>query len=119
MSFGLTDALTYFMDLIDNVFRKYLGKFIIVSIDGILVYSKSEGEHEEHFRLVLQKLRDHRLYAKLSMCEFWTKQVSFLSHVISKGGISMDLGKIQDVLSWNAPASVTNICILLELVGYY
>jgi hypothetical protein len=67
MSFGLTDASAYFMDLIDKVFRKYLGKFIIVFIDGILVYSKSEGEHEEHFRLVLQKLRDHRLYAKLTM----------------------------------------------------
>jgi hypothetical protein len=69
----------------------------------ILVYSRSEEEHEGHLHLVLQKLQDHRLYAKLSKCEFWLKQVAFLGHVISKGGIFVDLSKVQDVLSWKAP----------------
>jgi cell fate regulator YaaT (PSP1 superfamily) len=64
----------------------------------ILVYSRSEDQHEEHLRLVLQKLRDHRLYAKLNKCEFWLKQVAFFAHIISKGGISVDPGKVQDVL---------------------
>jgi hypothetical protein len=98
---------------------EYLDKFVVVFIDDILVYSRSEGEHEEHLRLALQKLRENRLYAKLSKCEFWMKQVAFLGHVISKGGISMDPSKVQDVLSWNTPTSVDDIRSFLGLVGYY
>jgi hypothetical protein len=116
MSFGLTNAPAYFMYLMKKVFMEYLDKFIVVFIDDILVYSRSE---EEHLRLVLQKLREHRLYAKLSKCKFWIKQVAFLGHVISKGGISMDPSKAQDVLSWNAPTSVGDIQIFLGLAGYY
>jgi hypothetical protein len=71
--------------------------------------SRSEEEHEEHLRLALQKLREHRLYTKLSKCEFWMKQVAFLGHAILKGGISVDPRKVQDVLSWNAPMSVGDI----------
>jgi hypothetical protein len=71
----------------------------VVFIDDILVYSKSVEEHEGHLCLVLQKLRDHKLYAKLSKCEFWLKQAAFLGHVILKGGISVDPSKVQDVLS--------------------
>jgi hypothetical protein len=119
MSFELTNAPAYLMDLMNKVFMEYLDKFIIVFIDGILVYSKSEEEYEEHLHLVLQKLRGHRLCAKLSKCMFWIKRVSFLSHIISKEGISMDLSKIRDVLSWNTPASVTNIQSFLGLVGHY
>jgi hypothetical protein len=107
-----------FMYLMNKVFMEYLDKFFMVFIDDILVYSKNE-EHEEHFCLVLQKLRDHRLYAKLSKCEFWLKQVDFLGHVISKGGISVDPSKIRDVLSWNVPVSVTDIQSFLGLAGYY
>jgi hypothetical protein len=70
MSFGLTNAPTYFMYLMNKVFMEYLNKFVIVFIDDILIYSRSEEEHEEHLYLVLQKLQDHRLYAKLSKCEF-------------------------------------------------
>jgi hypothetical protein len=93
----------------NTFFMEYLDKFVLVFIDDILVYSRSEEEHEEHLHLVLQKLRDHRLYAKLSKCEFWLKHVAFLGHIISKGGIYVDLSKIQDVLSWNAPTSVGDI----------
>jgi hypothetical protein len=109
MSFGLTNAPAYFMNLMNKVFMEYLDKFVMVFIDDILIYSRSEVEHEEHLRLVLHKLRDHRLYAKLSKSEFWLKQVAFLGHIISKGGISVDPSKVQDVLSWNAPASVGDI----------
>jgi hypothetical protein len=89
----------------------------MIFIGDVLVYSKSEEQYEEHFRLVLQKLRDHRLYAKLSRCEFWMKQVSFLSHVILEEGISVDSSKIQYMLSWNTPASVADNRSLLGLVG--
>jgi hypothetical protein len=109
MSFGLTNAPAYFMYLMNKVFMEYLDKFVMVFIDDILVYSTSEEEHEEHLRLTLQKLRENRLYAKLSKCEFWMKQVAFLGHIISKGGISVDPSNVQDVLSWNALTSVGDI----------
>jgi hypothetical protein len=116
LSFGLTNAPAYFMYLMNKVFMEYLDKFVIVFIDYILVYSRSE---EEHVHLVLWKLQDDRLYAKLHKCEFWLKQVAFLGHIILKGGISMDPSKIQDVLSWNAPTSVRDIQSFLGLIGYY
>jgi hypothetical protein len=119
MSFGLTNASAYFMYLMNKVFIEYLDKFVMVFIDDILVYSRSEEEHEEHLHRDLQKLRENRLYAKLSKCEFWMKQVAFLGHVISKGGISVDPSKVQDVLSWNAPTSVGDIRSFLGLAGYY
>jgi hypothetical protein len=119
MPFGLTNALAYFMYLMNKVFMEYLDKFVVVFIDDILVYSRSEEEHEEHLRLALQKLREHKLYAKLSKCEFWMKQVAFLGHVISKGGISLDPSKVQDILSWNVPTSVSDIQSFLGLDGYY
>jgi hypothetical protein len=119
MSFGLTNAPAYFMYLMNKVFMEYLDKFVMVFIDDILVYSRSEEQHEEHLCLALHKLREHRLYTKLSKFEFWMKQVAFLGHVISKGGISVDPSKVQDVLSWNAPMSVSNIQSFLGLAGYY
>jgi hypothetical protein len=94
LSFGLTNAPAYFMYLMNKVFMEYLDKFVVVFIDDILVYSRSKEEHEKHLRLALQKLREHRLYTKLSKCEFWMKQVAFLGHVILKGGISVDPSKV-------------------------
>jgi hypothetical protein len=114
MSFRLINAPAYFMYMMNTVFMEYLDKFVMVFINDILVYSRNEGEHEGRLRLVLQKLRDHELYAKLSKCEFWLKQVAFLGHVISKGGISVDPSKVQDVLSWKAPTSVSGILIFLD-----
>jgi hypothetical protein len=119
MSFGLTNAPAYFMYMMNKVFMEYLDKFVVVFIDNIPVYSRNEEEHEGHLRLVLQKLQDHKLYAKLSKCEFWLKQFAFLGHVISKGGISMDPSKVQDVLSWKTPMSVSDIQSFLGLAGYY
>jgi hypothetical protein len=91
----------------------------VLFIDDILVYSRSEGDHEAHLHLVLQKLRDHKLYAELSKCEFWLKQVAFLGHIIPRGGISVDPSKVQEVLSWKAPTSVCDIRSFLRLAGYY
>jgi hypothetical protein len=90
-----------------------------VLVNDILVYWRSEEEHQEHLHLVLQKLRDHKLYVKFCMCEFWFKQVAFLCNLILKGGISVEPSKIQDVLSWNAPTSVDDIQSFLGLAGYY
>ncbi|GJW48442.1 putative reverse transcriptase domain-containing protein [Tanacetum coccineum] len=81
MPFGLTNAPAVFMDLMNRVCKPYLGRFVIVFIDGILAYSKSKEEHEVHLKLVLESLRKEKLYAKFSKCEFWLEDVHFLSHV--------------------------------------
>ncbi|KAL0537094.1 hypothetical protein IC582_026064 [Cucumis melo] len=119
MSFGLTNAPAVFMDLMNRVFRKFLDTFVIVFIDDILIYSKTEAEHEEHLRIVLQTLRDNKLYAKFSKCEFWLKQVSFLGHVVSKAGVSVDPAKIEAVTGWTRPSTVSEVRSFLGLAGYY
>jgi hypothetical protein len=119
MSFGLTNAPAYFMYLMNKVFMEYLDKFVVVFIDDILIFSKNEEEHDEHLCLVLQKLRENQLYAKLNKCEFWLKEVSFFGHIISEGRIFVDPSKVKDVLSWNTPQNVLDIRSFLGLAGYY
>ncbi|KAL0537836.1 hypothetical protein IC582_026825 [Cucumis melo] len=119
MSFGLTNAPAVFMDLMNRVFREFLDTFVIVFIDDILIYSKTEAEHEEHLRMVLQTLRDNKLYAKFSKYEFWLKQVSFLGHVVSKAGVSVDPAKIEAVTGWTRPSTVSEVRSFLGLAGYY
>ena len=85
------------MDLMNRVFRSYLDKFVVVFIDDILIYSRSEKEHDKHLRIVLETLKEHQLYAKLKKCEFWLDKVNFLGHVISKEGISVDPMKIEAI----------------------
>ena len=115
MSFGLTNAPAHFMYLMNSVFMPELDKFVVVFIDDILIYSKNEEEHAEHLRIVLQRLREHKLYAKFNKCDFWLKEVQFLGHIVSEKGISVDPSKIQDVLNWKAPTSVPEIQSFLGL----
>jgi hypothetical protein len=106
MSFGLKNAPAYFMYLMNKVFMEHLDKFVVVFIDDILIFSKTEEEHRKHLRLVLEKLWSNKLYAKLSKCEFWLTKVAFLGHVISAGGVSVDPSKVKDVLNWMSPTTV-------------
>ncbi|KAL4020587.1 hypothetical protein IC575_019368 [Cucumis melo] len=119
MSFGLTNAPAVFMDLMNRVFKDFLDSFVIVFIDDILIYSKTEAEHEEHLHQVLETLRANRLYAKFSKCEFWLKKVSFLGHVVSSEGVSVDPAKIEAVTIWPRPSTVSEIRSFLGLAGYY
>ena len=119
LPFWLTNALTLFIDLMNQVFQPYLDKFVVVFIDDILMYSNSFQEHEEHLRQTLQTLRDHQVYAKLSKCEFWLQRVTFLGHVISAKGVLVDPQKVEAVLKWERPTSVTEIHSFLGLAGYY
>ena len=107
MPFGLTNALTSFMDLMNSVFRPYVDQFVVIFIDDILVYSRDEQEHEQHLKIVLQTLREKKLYAKLSKCDFWLKEVSFLGHIVSVEGIRVDPAKIEAAVNWKPPRSVT------------
>ncbi|GJS27252.1 putative reverse transcriptase domain-containing protein [Tanacetum coccineum] len=109
MPFGLTNAPAVFMDLMNRIFHEYLDKFVIVFIDDILVYSKSEEEHERHLRIVLEILRQKKLYAKFSKCEFWLQQVAFLGHIVSTDGIIMDPSKVEAITKWPRPTTVTEV----------
>ena len=92
---------------------------MVVFIDDILIYSPIEKAHEDHLRIVLSTLREHKLYAKLSKCEFWLSQVKFLGHVVSAEGIAVDPAKVEAVLNWEQLKSVTEIQSFLGLAGYY
>jgi hypothetical protein len=119
MSFGLTNAPAYFMYLMNSVFMLELDKFVVVFIDDILMYSRNEEEHAGHLHVVLQHLREHRLYAKLSKCDFWLKEIKFLGHTIYQYGIAVDPDKVQEVMNWKPPTTVRQIRSFLELAGYY
>ncbi|CAA0827428.1 Uncharacterized mitochondrial protein AtMg00860, partial [Striga hermonthica] len=119
MPFGLSNAPAVFSDLMNRIFHPYLDIFVIVFIDDILIYSKSQKEHEEHLRVVLETLRREKLYAKFSKCEFWLQQVSFLGHVITQAGIEVDPSKVSAVQNWSTPRSPSEVRSFLGLAGYY
>ena len=119
MPFGLTNAPTAFMDLMQRIFKKYLDQFVVIFIDDILVYSKTREDHAKHLEIVLQVLREHKLYAKFNKCEFWLEEISFLGHRISKNGIAVDPTKVEAVTLWKQPENPTEIRSFLGLAGYY
>jgi hypothetical protein len=117
--FGLSNAPAIFMCLMNGFFREYLDKFVIVFLDEIIIYSKSEEDHEHHSRMVLQVLREHQLYAKLSKCSFYQKQIHYLGHIISKDGIAVDPKKVTTIREWSTPKNVTEVRSFMGLTGYY
>ncbi|WVZ63546.1 LOW QUALITY PROTEIN: hypothetical protein U9M48_013170 [Paspalum notatum var. saurae] len=119
MSFGLTNAPAFFMYMMNSVFLNELDKFVVVFLDDILIYSKDEKEHEEHLRIVLTRLREHKLYAKFSKCAFWVIEVGFLGYILSEKGVAVDPSKVECVLNWKQPKTVTEIRSFLALTGYY
>ena len=119
MPFGLTNAPAAFMDLKNRVFRLYVDQFVVVFIDDILVYSKDAQEYEQNLRIVLETLREKKLYAKLNKCDFWLKEVSFLGHIVSVEGIRVYPTKIEAVVNWKPPRNITEVRSFLGLVGYY
>src|SRR4051812_26352349 len=107
------------MDLMNKVYQPYLDDFVVVFIDDILIYSKTEEEHAKHLRIALQVLRDNKLYAKYSKCEFWMKEVKFLGHVVSEKGISVDSSKIDSVTKWGRPKTGSDLRSFLGLSEYH
>jgi hypothetical protein len=117
--FGLSNAPVVFMCLMNGVFRDYLDKFVIVFLYNILVYSKLQEEHEQHLRMVLQVLREHQLYAKLSKCSFYQRQIHYLGHIISEEGIALDPEKVEAIREWSVPRNVAEFRSFMGLVAYY
>jgi hypothetical protein len=119
LPFGLTNAPATFMHLMQSIFNSYLDDFVIVFLDDILIYSTTLKEHKLHVRKVLRRLRENQLFAKESKCEFFQTAVSFLGHVVSGKGISMEEDKVRAIRDWPAPISVTGVRSFLGLAGYY
>jgi hypothetical protein len=119
VSFGLTNASAYFMNMMNKVFMDELDKFVVVFIDDILVYSSTAKEHGQHLRVVLERLRQNQLYAKFSKCKFWLEEVAFLGHVLTAEGVAVDLTKIEAVKECEQPRNLTDIRSFLGLAGYY
>nr|GFC61903.1 putative reverse transcriptase domain-containing protein [Tanacetum cinerariifolium] len=119
MPLGLTNALAVFMDLMNQVCKLYLDKFVIFFIDDIMIYSKSKKEHEGHLRQILNLLKKEELYAKFSKYEFWISRVQFLGHVIDFRGIHVDPAKIKSIQDCASPKTPTKIHQFLGLAGYY
>ncbi|KAD2393409.1 hypothetical protein E3N88_40386 [Mikania micrantha] len=119
MSFGLTNALVAFMDMMNRIFIPYMDEFIIVFSHDILIYSKTPKDPVKHLRTPLELLRHEKLYAKCFICEFWLTEVQFLRHVINAQGIQVDPYKIEAITKWENPKIPTNVHSFLDLAGYY
>nr|GEX90664.1 hypothetical protein [Tanacetum cinerariifolium] len=119
MLFRLTNASAVFTDLMNQVCKSYLDRFVIVFIDDILIYSKRRKEHEGHLKLILRLLKKEELYAKFSKCEFWLSKVQFFGHVIDSKGIHVDPAKIESIKDWASPKTPTKIRQFLELLSDY
>jgi len=107
------------MDLMNRVFKHYLDKFVVVFIAYIQVYSKSKEEHSEHFQIVLNTLKEPKLYDKFKKCEFWLEKVHFSRHVISKEGVFVDPAKVEVVVDWPRPTNIIQVRSFLGMTGYY
>lgn len=119
LPFGLTNAPAIFQNSMNTIFQKQIGKFVLVYLDDVLVFSKTPGEHLEHLRIVFQTLREAKLYGRLHKCNFNQTSVKYLGHLMSNDGIRPDPAKVQKVMDWPTPKSVKDIRQFLGLANYF
>ena len=119
MPFGLTNSPVVFICLMSNVMQKYLDKFVVMFINDILIYSKTEEEHKEHLKTILQELQDHQLFAKFSKCDFFKDKIQYLGHVVTREGISMDPENKKAIEYWPVPKDVIDVRSFMGITSYY
>ncbi|KAL0148816.1 hypothetical protein M9458_055825, partial [Cirrhinus mrigala] len=119
MAYGLSISPSVFQTFMNEVFREFLHRFVVVYIDDILIYSRNQAEHRQHVQQVLQKLREHSLYLKLEKCEFHQPSVQFLGYNISAEGVQMDQGKVSAILNWPPPNSIKELQCFLGFANFY
>lgn len=119
MCFGLTSAPATFQRVMNEVFKEYLGKFVLIYLDDILVFSRTEEEHKEHLRIVLDLLRKHRMYGRLAKSDFGKSQMPFLGHVVSADGVSADPDKTAVIQNWETPTSVREVQSFLGFANWF
>jgi hypothetical protein len=119
MPFGLTNAPAFYQHMMNDIFREYLDDFVVIYLDDILIFSKNEEDHENHVHLVLSKLREMNLYAKLEKCEFHQSQVEWVGYILSPTSISMDRKKIQTIIEWATPCILRDVQCFLGFANFY
>lgn len=119
LPFGLTNAPATFQATMNRIFGPYLNKFVTVYLDDILIFSRTAEEHAKHLRLVLSLLRQHKLHAKLSKCEFWRSEVQYLGHIVSAEGIRMDPKKVEQIKKWPLPRDLAELRSFVGLANYF
>ncbi len=119
LAFGLTNAPATFQAVMNRIFAPHLGKFVVVYLDDILVYSRSAAEHEQHLKTVLATLRQHRFYAKMSKCAFNKPEVAYLGHIVGRYGLRMDPKKVAVVRDWPTPRTAAELRSFLGLCNYF
>jgi hypothetical protein len=119
MPFGLTNAPAVFQHMMNDIFREHLDDFVVIYLDDILIFSKNEEDHEKHVRIVLEKLRERGLYAKLEKCLFHQTEMEFLGFIATTEGLKMDPKKVEAIMSWEAPKTVRDVQCFLGFANFY